>query len=441
MTATVPLCLPIHLSWRRGVLHGGPWPDGARLPFGCEWSGRGAPWFEAPASRHAVLRRAAGRLGCLLVDDVPAAAALPLRPAPVPLPASLQLALAAFQGGGRRGLVLGGDDAARTDLAAAAIARCGRATVVLAPTAAGVDGWIAALRQSLGGAVGALTLTRPPPPIAVAAVAPFAAMAERWGNRFRLLIADGCDRVPLGALRHGVSCCTATQRLGFVGTASAARLLELSGLFGPLLHQCVADTVTRHVLHLPLGAGERAVYEQHWSRFLAGYDRCAAMTGSLGFAGFVRWARRDDRPALLAWHGAQRALHWTKAKAAACALLLRRHRGQRLLFFTGDRESAYALCRSCHVLPITSELPAAARRQALAAWAAGEVPALCGPRLCEEAHGLPLADVGVVVGGAFGKGQLQARLLRVRGDGSFYQLLSQDTVEVSRQQRQRDGAA
>ena len=152
------------------------------------------------------------------------------------------------------------------------------------------------------------------------------------------------------------------------------------------------------------------------------------------FGDFVRWARQDEqgRPGLLGWHRALRALRWTRAKAAACAQLLQQHRRQRLLFFTQDRESAYALCRSCHALPITAELPAAARRQALQAWADGEVPALCGPRLLEEAHGLPPADVGVVVGAAFGHGQLEARLRRVRPDGAFYQLVTADTVEVGR---------
>lgn len=437
------LPLPVHLRFHRGLLRCGPWFDG-RLPPGCAWSAaRGAPWFEAPASRHRLLRRHLNRRGLPVVDGLPVPERLPAAlPAPA-LPAALQLAMAAFRGSGRRGLVLGAGDAERTALALAAIAGARRAAVLLAPTEAAVDGWIAALRPRLLAAVGRLADGEAPPPVAVAAVAPFATLAERCGARFRLLVADGCDRVPLRLLQHGLSCCAASQRLGFLGRQAPAQLLgELAGSLGPVLHLCESGSQSRHVLQLPLRADERAEFAAGWSAFLGAFDRFAALAPTARFGEFVRWARGDEvgRPGLAGWHRAMRALRLPRAKAAACELLLQRHRRERLLFFTADRESAYALCRRCHALPVTAELPAAARRQALAAWADGLVPALCGPRLLEEAHGLPAADVGVVVGGAFGRAQLQARRLRVREGGAFYQLVAAGTIEAARALRDDAGA-
>jgi superfamily II DNA or RNA helicase len=432
----------IHLACRRGRLRAWPWPAQLPPPAGCQLE-RGDPArLDGPASRHAAVRRALAIARMPIRDEVAPPAALPVAIAPPVLDAATALAWQAFRGHGRRGLVTGLDDGGRTRLLLQALAQARRAALVLAPASSGVDGWLAALRPHLGEHVGAAASGNAPAAVTVATYATFAPLAERLGDRFRLVVADGCDRVPWTLLQAVLLACTATQRLGLPGHVGPGQL-ELGSLLGPLVHfGGGADGGAHHVVYLPLAADERHRYSAAWSQFLCAYDHFMAIAPGAPFRDFVAHARADarSRPGLLAWHRALQELYWTRAKAAAALRLREACRGQRLLFFTGDCASAYALARSGCALAVTAELPAAERRAALSAWANGDVPALCGPRLLEEAHGLPPADVGVIVGSAFGSSQRQARRQRVRAGGQLFEFVAADTVEVGRARRSGDGA-
>jgi len=189
---------------------------------------------------------------------------------------------------------------------------------------------------------------------------------------------------------------------------------------------------------LPLSADERAAYADAFHTFFGAFDHFTAMAPGAQFAEFVRWARSDPagRPGLLAWHRALAALAWTRAKSAAVAAILAAHAGARVLLFTADKESTYALARAHLVAPVTAELPRRERQQLLAAFLRAELRALVGPRLLDDGVPEACADVGVVVGSAFGRRQRLARERRIAAPGVVYELLSQDTVEVGRARRE-----
>jgi len=264
------------------------------------------------------------------------------------------------------------------------------------------------------------------------------------GRRHDLLIADLPELMPGPRLLAVLDGSAAGARLLLPQDAHPRDLLAWTGRSGPVLAVCGRDPALRTVeLRVPLPADARAVYDAAWSEFLAAYDRFAVAHPHAGFSTFVALARGDAaaRPALLAWHRALRAAADNRNKAAVAARLLQRHRGERVLVFAPDRASAYALARAHLIAPITAEIPRAERRAAVAAFARGELRALVGPRLLDTGVPERCADVGIAVGGGFGRAQRKARAARIRAGGLFYELCGLDTVEVGRARRWRGSAA
>lgn len=426
----------VELCWRGGLLWAGPWPAAVAVPHGCRPApGMPEGWQVADGHRYQALRDLLVAEGVGLHDRVPSAA--PLEPAGVgsSVDGSVALAMSAWRGRGHRGQLLGLGDAERAAVVAAAVREVGRAAVVLTPSQAGVDGWQRALTGSLGRLVASLRDPATAAPVTVATWTGFARVLERLGTRFALVVADACDRAPRELVTAVLRSAVAPARLGMLGERPSPDLtLVLSGLVGPVVHWRGSEPVARHVVHLPLNAAEREVYDVAWSRFVGVWDRFRVDRPGVRFREFVHWARSDPvgRSGLLAWHRVQRLVHWTEAKQAAVATLLQDHRAERVLCFTGDRDSAYALARASLVMPVTAELSRAERETVVQDFAAGRLRVLGGPRLLEEMHGLPMADVGIVLGWSFGAAQQQARVQRIRSGGRLYELVAADTVEVSR---------
>ena len=121
--------------------------------------------------------------------------------------------------------------------------------------------------------------------------------------------------------------------------------------------------------------------------------------------------------------------------------LLQRHKHERVLLFTPDRRTAYALAKEHLIAAITSEIPRGEREALLDAFAEGLVRVLAGPRLLDAGIAEQTADVAIFVGGGFGKDQHRARSRRVRLAGIIYCIVSQETLEVGRANRWRDPGA
>src|SRR5262245_33555948 len=117
------------LEWDRGTLVVGGAPDPVALP-GVVWDERTRCW-RAPAWRY----RDLAALGSGLVD----LASTP-RPAPELRPYQ-QTAVAAWEGAGRRGIVVLPTGAGKTRTAIAAIARAGCSALCLVPTRVLAEQW------------------------------------------------------------------------------------------------------------------------------------------------------------------------------------------------------------------------------------------------------------------------------------------------------------
>jgi superfamily II DNA or RNA helicase len=128
------------------------------------------------------------------------------------------------------------------------------------------------------------------------------------------------------------------------------------------------------------------------------------------------------------------------------AELLARHAAARVLVFTADNATAYAVAREQLVMPITCDIPRAERAHALERFRRGELRALVSARVLNEGIDVPDAEVAVVVGGAQGERehvQRVGRLLRpVEGKSAVvYELVMRGTSEVLQARRRRAGLA
>jgi superfamily II DNA or RNA helicase len=140
----------------------------------------------------------------------------------------------------------------------------------------------------------------------------------------------------------------------------------------------------------------------------------------------------------------RRLLAFTHAKRHALRSLLERHRSSRILVFTADNDTAYAIAREHLVMPLTCDIGRRERNDALDAFRRGHVRTLVSARVLNEGLDVPDADIAVVVGGALGERehmQRVGRLLRP-GEGKravVYELVTRDTIEVGQAHRRRQG--
>jgi hypothetical protein len=424
------------VDFAAGELRVRGWPAAApRPPFGLLRAGDGLRG--APRLRRAVLAtlRAVG-VAC---DDRLALPPLEVA-APPPLAGVAASMFAGWRRAGACGIVCGLPALQRPALVHAALAVVRRPALVVVPDTAVAALW----RQALG-ARGVPVADHPRDAAIRLATAAAAVRDIAWlGRRHELLVFDLPELVPQALVPAIADGSAATARLGLANDPDARRLLEWSAGLGPVLGVVDAAATPRCVeLRVGMPADARQVYDTAWHAFLGAFDRFAAVQPHAGFHSFVQQARGDPqaRPGLLAWHRALRIAAWNDAKAAVVARLLRRHRGARVLVFTPDRDSAYQLARRHLVAPITAEFGRAERQAALAAFAAGTLRVLVGPRLLDAGVPERCADVGILVGGGHGRAQRQARCRRVAANGVVYELVALDTVEVGRAQRWRGAAA
>jgi hypothetical protein len=414
--ATLP-----HLAIEGGTLHVRPWPPNLTLPFGLTTTQDGA---RGPARLWATVRATFAQTGQPFVDPR-TRAELPPLPAP-PLLRTEAALLANWRLSGQCGLAVGLDHDGRLHLAHAASAETGARGALVAADSAAEHLWQHTFQAA--GLAERITVVTP---------------GQGVAPEVDLLLVDSPELQPWPRLERTLERSAAKARLGFPGGLDAAAAARWARGLGPVLGCIAAQQAPRLVqLRVPMPNAARETYGDAWHRFLCAYDRFAALQPGAGFGTFVQQARLDpeQRPALLAWHEALAAAGFHAHKATLVGELLRRHRGERILVFTPDRQSAYALARAHLIAPVTAELPQTERSGALAAFAAGRLRVLAGPRLLDLGVPDGTAEVGILVGGGFGSAQRAARLRRIAPHGLVYELVSHDTLEVGRAARWRTAA-
>ena len=437
--------------------------DVPQLP-GLLWDPRVEGW-RAPALCYAALAARLSELGVRWSDEVrnpdeaPDGAASPHAAwiSPPELRPYQDEALCAWELSGRRGVIVLPTGSGKTRVALAAIARLAVPTLCLVPTRVLLAQWLEAIGGVYAGEVGVLGDGQRS--VARLTVATFESAwrhGERLGDRFGLLVVDEAHHFGAGLRDEALEMMVAPARLGLTATpprdpAIRARLDELVGplvferTIGDLAGTWLADfdLVT---VHVDLARAERERYEAWMAAFRPVRARFQEACPGGSWQEFASAAARSEegRRAMTAFRLARELLLWTEGKRAALARLMERHRASRLIVFTADNKAAYAIAREHLIMPLTCDVGAAERAEALARFADGRLRALVSARVLNEGIDVPDAEVAVVVAGALGERehvQRVGRLLRPRAGkrALVYELVTRASHERRQAERRRQG--
>jgi superfamily II DNA or RNA helicase len=431
-------------------------PTAPTIP-GLLWDGRVSA-YRAPAHHHQRLREALARAGFDVIDEVMAHGEPPAAWLRHELRPYQEAAIDAWELRGRRGTVVLPTGAGKTHVAIAIMARTGLRTLCLVPTRALVEQWIQQIARFYPGPLGWYgDGRRDLAPVTVSTFESAYRHMERLGNQFELLVIDEAHHFGTGVRDEALEMAAASARLGLTATprtsSAESRFGELVGgvvfelAIGDLMGSFLAtfDVIT---LHLELGPAERAIYDRLQTAFMDVHREFRRRVPNGSWADFVRIASRTDvgRAALAAGREARHLVMYPESKRHAVAALLARHRDARVLVFTADNETAYAISREHLVMPLTCDIGRQERTAALDRFREGTLRVLVSARVLNEGIDVPEADVAIIVGGTQGERehvQRVGRLLRPRvGKRALvYELVCRATVETRQAQRRRRALA
>ena len=402
----------------------------------------------APAFRAEALRAWLAKHGVPFADELRSANAPPDTWRTPELRPYQDAALCAWELAGRRGVIALPTGSGKTRVAVAAMARMRVPTLCLVPTRALLEQWERAIANAYAGPIGCFgDGRRELRPITLATFESAYRWMGRLGHRFELLVVDEVHHFGCNLRDEALEMSIAGARLGLTATPTGepAAIARLDQLVGSVVYElAIGDLAGRFLsdfdvitLRLELTPRERAAYERDMALFRPVYAAFRRGIPSAAGADFARFARRTDagRQALEALRRVQRLLALTEAKRQVVGVLVRRHAAARVLVFTADNASAYAIAREHLVMPLTCDIARREREEVLGRFRDGELRALVSARVLNEGLDVPEADVAVVVGGSLGRRehvQRVGRLLRPR-EGKralVYELVTARTLEV-----------
>jgi superfamily II DNA or RNA helicase len=377
---------------------------------------------------------------------------------PVELRPYQQAAAFSWELAHRRGIVVLPTGGGKTRVALAVLAQTGARALCLVPTRVLLEQWLFELRKVHGGPVGCLgDGERRLEAVTVATFESAYRHMPRLGRDFELLVVDEVHHFGVGVRDEALEMSAASYRLGLTATPpDKVALSRLEDLVGPVVYELgVGDLAGTYladfdlvVLQLGLSAEERARYAADHRQFSDVNRRFRRLHPQGTWQEFLFAAAQsaEGRAALAAWRRTQRLVSFTQAKKEAVRILLERHREARILIFTADNESAYAISREHLIMPITCEISRAERSRALEAFRKGELRALVSARVLNEGIDVPDADVAIIVAGAHGVRehvQRVGRLLRPSPGkrAVVYELVTLATAEARRARERRKGLA
>ncbi len=417
--------------------------------------------YRAPAYTYRTLVTALRSQGIAYRDEARRFEALALRRRTEQRPFPHQAAaLDAWWAQGGRGIVELPTGAGKTFVAVLAIHKVARPTLVVVPTIDLMVQWHGVLEAELDAVVGMVGGgEKNRAPITVTTYDSAAAQIEFIGHRYGLLVCDECHHLPAPGYRFIAEGSIAPYRLGLTATlerqdggeAIAKRLL------GPVAHRVPIEALEGEYLApydvrsvaVALSAEEQTEYDecrQRYLRFLRQqgirFDRPS------GWAEFIKRAHQSDtgRAAFAAYRTQRRIALTCVNKLDALWGILMSHREDRIIVFTEDTETVYAIARRFLLPALTHHTRAAERKALLAAFAAGQSRVLVTAKVLNEGVDVPEANVGVVLSG---NGSVRehvqrlGRILRKRPDkrAVLYEVYTDVAAEAGISERRRQHAA
>jgi superfamily II DNA or RNA helicase len=367
-------------------------------------------------------------------------------------------AIDAWRAAGDRGVLALPTGSGKTIAAIGAIESLGVATLVIVPTRVLLDQWARALAACWPHPIGRLgDGDHRVAPITVATYASAVGWVPRIGDRFGLVVIDEAHHVGAWCPTEILEMLVAPARLGLTATPPVgppALALERhvgQVVYGLSIADLVGDSLADFevsTISITLDETERASYRKHRGQFAAAYAKFQQGSPGSSWKEFVRAAQRTTggRAALAAWRASRAVLAYPRGKRAALRDLLAHHPSERVLVFTGDNTTAYAIAREFLVMPVTCDIGRGERAAMIERFRNGDAPVLVSSQVLDEGFDVPDAEVAIVVGGTASERrhvQRIGRVLRPRPGkrARVYELAVQSTVEVEHVIRRRRGLA
>ena len=355
--------------------------------------------------------------------------------------------------------------AGKTHVACLAIDDRRRSTLVLAPTLDLVRQWYDVLRATFGVPVGVIgggdygveALT-------VSTYDSAYIHMEHLGDKFGLLVFDECHHLPGPAYALAARAAVAPFRLGLTATPERAdgRHADFDELCGPIVYRKdIVDLSGGYLapyetvrLTVELGPADRRAHDEARAVYRDFITKNGIrMSSPSGWSDFIiRSSRSEDGRRAMAAYRRQREIAFAApAKLDYVGLLLDRHREDRVLLFTQDNATAYALARRFLIPIITHETRVRERSEILAGLARGPrngdgYGAVVTSKVLNEGVDIPTANVAVVVSGSASVRehvQRLGRILRAQAGkhALLYELVTANTAETFTSARRRDHSA
>jgi len=378
---------------------------------------------------------------------------------PTPRPHQ-QKALEAWNGIKRRGVVVLPTGSGKTLVARLAMLQVQRDTLILVPTINLMQQWQEQLELAfnrpigiMGGGENRLEA------ITVSTYDSALLHMERIGNRFGFLVCDECHHLPAPTTRLVAVMCVAPYRLGLTATPERTdgQESDIYDLLGPLCYRGeITDLEGKYLapyeleqIAVELDPDERAAYDVAYAQYRQfARDSGVSFGRPDGWNHFLQvcFRSKEGRAAFAAYRMQKRLARASRAKLREVWKLLRRHREERILLFTDDNATAYAIGETFFLPVITHKTRITERNRFLDGFRAGTLPYLVNSRVLNEGMDVPDVGVGIIVSGSGSVRehvQRLGRILRPRPDKQavLYELVSADTAETFTSERRRQHQA
>ncbi len=381
---------------------------------------------------------------------------LKLNPKPIELRGYQKQALSMWEGNGKRGVVVLPTATGKTHIGIEAIARVSESSLVVAPTIELVQQWRSKLETSLGVEVGQLGgEVREIREITVSTYDSAYLMAEKLGNRFKLLIADEVHHMASEQYSQIAKMYASPYRLGLSATYERTDGLQelLAPFFGGKIFEMGYEELRDFIsgfeikkVPVELSDSEEEEYNHYRNIFLSYIRRYnISLKGQFDFQNFIRksW-NREGREALLAWRKSRQIAFNARAKLEFVRYVLSKHRNEKTLIFSEDTDTAYLVSKEFLIPALTYKTPGKERKMYLDYFREGKILKLSTSRILDEGVDVPDASVAVVISGSGSNRQFKQRLGRIVRPGKdkkavMYELVASGTGESGTSRRRGKG--
>jgi superfamily II DNA or RNA helicase len=420
------------------------------------WDDRVSAWRCDAIQYPQIRRELADRFGQAFRDEVPKPARVFWPQVSLPeLRPEQSEAVAAWTKAGCRGQIIMPTGTGKTEVALAAMAQTGTATVVVAPIRDLMYQWHRRILKALGydaGIVGDNTFNLRP--VTVTTYDSACIHMAKIGALFGLLIFDEEHHLPGPSYREAAITSTAAMRLGLTATPERydGRQVDLDWLIGPVayhmpFHQARGSTLADFaVVRIPvhLSQDEQASYDQYSGQvrhFIA--ERRREQPG-YSWQDLCGESGKDPaaRLAMKAYYLKQAIEDRAEEKLRVLEDIFRLHAGQKTIIFAGSNAMAMEVSRRFLLPTMLSHTRKKERLAVLDGFSQDQFPVIVANRVLDEGVDVPEAKVAVVIGGQASTRQAKQRLGRIlRKTGSaqatLYEVVCETAAETERSRQRR----